>query len=98
MAKKGTSGGSRENPPDLTCREFAGFLADYLDETLPPGQQRVFEAHLQECRACAVYLASYRYTIRLTRSVSGADPEDAPPADVPEELIQAVLAAIRKKD
>ena len=75
----------------LSCRELIDFLAAYLDDELPPAERATFEAHLVICPNCVAYLASYRETIRLGKLAFAADYE--PATDVPEELIDAILAA-----
>lgn len=75
----------------LTCRDFIDFLLAYLSGELPAGQRTVFEGHLGECPACCAYLHSYQQTVRIEKAACGCD--DAPPADAPEELIRAILAA-----
>jgi anti-sigma factor RsiW len=75
----------------LTCRDFIDFLLAYLSGELPDGQRAVFEEHLGVCPACTAYLHSYEQTVRIEKAACGCD--DAPPADVPEELIRAILAA-----
>lgn len=79
---------------DLSCREWIEFLAAYLDAELPAAEHAAFETHLALCPDCVDYLASYRETIRLGRLAFGADSE--PPADVPDELIVAILAARKR--
>lgn len=79
----------------VTCRELIGFLAGYLDGELAPATVAEFERHLLLCASCREYLATYRETIAMARSV-----ETAPQLrieDVPEDLVQAVLVAIAKK-
>jgi anti-sigma factor RsiW len=76
----------------MTCREILDFLMSYLDGELPPDEQRVFEGHLGECPACVAYLDTYRHTVRL---VMQADEPD-PCAEVPEDLVRAILAARSK--
>jgi anti-sigma factor RsiW len=78
----------------ITCEQFVTFLMDYLDEELPSGQRATFEAHLDLCPPCRNYLASYRQTVELGRSLCRAD-QDAIPDEVPEDLVRAVLAARR---
>jgi anti-sigma factor RsiW len=75
----------------LTCREFVEFLMDYLSNELPAGQRTVFEEHLGDCPDCRAYLRSYEQTVRLEKLACGCG--DPPPADAPEELIRAILAA-----
>jgi len=75
---------------ELTCRQIVDFLMDYLDGELPADASSTFEEHLAICPPCRVYLDTYEETIRLGREAC-ADHDD--PADAPEELIQAILAA-----
>lgn len=76
----------------ITCRELIDFLMSYVDGELPPEQRAEFDRHLDACAACRRYLDSYRQTIRLAKGLK----QDAPaPPDVPEELVQAILAARR---
>ena len=76
----------------ITCREFEEFVARYLDDALSPREKSVFEWHLAICRECRDYLAAYRRSIELGRGVLGAA-EEPVPADVPEDLIKAILDA-----
>ena len=81
----------------LTCREFIGFLDDYLSGTQAALVRADFESHLSACSYCVDYLKTYEDAIKLGRCVHCDDehPDQLPP-DVPEELVQAVLAARRK--
>ncbi len=83
-------------PGMLTCRELEGFMVDYLEDTLPKGQRRKFDRHLRLCRDCRRYLEAYKRTITLSQAAC-QDPDAPIPEDVPEELVQAILAA-RDKD
>lgn len=76
----------------ITCKELTEFLNAYVDNELPPSQRRAFDLHLAICRSCRNYLRSYRLTVALSHDCGG-DPEAAPPAEVPEALIQAILRA-----
>mgnify|MGYP002626349457 CR=1 FL=1 len=78
---------------EMTCQEFVEFLMAYLDEELPGRQRTVFEGHLEDCPPCKVYLDTYRETVELGRRV--CDGDAAPPEDVPESLVRAILAARR---
>ncbi len=75
----------------LTCREFVDFLLAYQSGELPARQRAVFDEHLAGCAACTAYLHSYRQTVRIEKIACGCG--DPPPADAPEELIRAILAA-----
>jgi anti-sigma factor RsiW len=76
----------------MNCREFTEFLHEYLFGELPDTERAEFQKHLAECPWCVRYLDSYRKTIHLAKSSSVEEP---PPADAPEELIQAILSARR---
>jgi len=77
----------------MNCREFTEFLHEYLFGNLPTHERVEFENHLAECPWCVAYLDSYQKTIQLARTAF-VSPEGAPPpADVPEELLQAILRA-----
>jgi anti-sigma factor RsiW len=65
---------------------------DYLDGQLPEPDHRRFEDHLKECPDCVAYLATYQETIRLGKEACTAR-DNTLPADVPEDLVRAVLAA-----
>ena len=75
----------------MNCREFTDFLMAYLDGDLPGDQRDSFEFHLHSCPPCVNYLESYQATVRLGRACCQAD--EAIPEDVPEALVQAILAA-----
>ncbi len=83
-------------PRDLTCRELVAFVMEYLDDVLPAAERTAFEMHLAECRDCAVYLRSYREAVRLGKTFGARDDERAA-AEMPEDLVQAILAARRRR-
>ncbi len=78
----------------MTCREFADFIMDYLAGELPSETRDPFERHLSLCPNCDEYLRQYGDTIRAGKRAFDC-PEDELPAGVPEELVQAILAARR---
>lgn len=80
----------------MTCRQLTDFIIDYRSGTLSPDVRAEFDAHLAECSDCATYLKSYGETIRLARGAYG-QPDDPIPADVPERLVHAILAARSKR-
>ena len=77
----------------MNCREFTEFLHEYLFGNLPAEERAEFEKHLAECPWCVAYLDSYKKTILLEKDAYSADGNGSPPADAPEELIQAILRA-----
>ena len=75
----------------MTCRECAEFLSDYLDGDLAVEVRQVFERHLSLCPNCVTYLEQFRATVVAGRAAFGDEAE----AEVPEQLIQAILASRR---
>jgi anti-sigma factor RsiW len=75
----------------MTCRELAAFVMGYLDGELEAEQRRRFDAHLAECPDCVRYLREYRATVHAGQEAF-TDAEDLP-ADVPEDLVKAILEA-----
>ena len=80
----------------MTCREFADFLSDYFAGELPEPAQATFDRHMAECPQCVAYLRSVRETIRLGKAAFD-DPDEPVPDEVPEALVQAILAAQRAR-
>jgi len=76
----------------MTCREFTEFLIDYVENDLPAAERATFDDHLKSCPECVTYLRGYEQTIRLGKAVCKED-HDAVNDAVPEELVQAILAA-----
>ena len=76
----------------MTCREFAEFMGDHLSGELPVAVRSAFDHHLQLCPNCQRYLARYRETVKLGKHAFDHD-DTAVPADVPEELVKAILDA-----
>jgi anti-sigma factor RsiW len=77
----------------MNCREFTEFLHEYLFGSLPAQERAEFDKHLAECPWCVAYLDSYQKTIALERSAFPAPESAPPPADAPDELVQAILRA-----
>jgi anti-sigma factor RsiW len=76
----------------VTCREFADFMSEYLGGELAADARARFERHLSRCPSCVAYLAHYRATV-ATGKKAFAEADAPAPADIPEELIQAILAS-----
>ena len=79
----------------MTCRDFADFMADYLSGELSSESRAEFEYHLSLCVNCRRYLDSYRESVKLGKRALNDD-DGAVPAEVPEELVNAILAARRQ--
>jgi anti-sigma factor RsiW len=77
----------------MTCRKVIDeFLMDYISGELAYRQRLSFVFHLLICRKCRAYLKSYRETVKLGKAVF-TDPEAPVPAEVPEELVRAILSS-----
>jgi anti-sigma factor RsiW len=76
----------------MTCREFIEFLWRYIAEELQPEERAQFDTHLAACPHCGKYLQSYRDTVHASQVVF-RDLKDDVSADVPEELVQAILSS-----
>ncbi len=74
----------------MKCRECDEFLVDYVAGALPSDVLATFELHLSRCRNCRTYLDQYRATIEAGKTACDAYKEGL---RMPEELIQAILAA-----
>lgn len=74
----------------MTCRELIDFLMSYLDGELPDDVRAPFEHHLSLCPPCDRYLRQYKATVAAGKAAFANTDADVP-ADVPEELIHAVL-------
>jgi anti-sigma factor RsiW len=81
--------------PELTCRDVIELLRDYLDGELPARARSRFDRHLAECRDCAAYAWTYQETVRLGRAA--LDPDGRRLGDVPEEVLQAIVGAVRRE-
>ena len=76
----------------MTCREFADFMADYLSGELPVDVRQRFDDHLSICVNCQRYLSGYAESVKLGKRAF-EDEAASLPADVPEELVRAILAS-----
>jgi anti-sigma factor RsiW len=86
-SSEGDPGGRR-----VTCREFSDFIVDYLSGDLAADSRAQFDRHLSRCTNCQRYLTSYEESVKLGRRAFD-DPEAQVPAEVPEDLVKAILAA-----
>ncbi len=85
-----------DNRPYITCRELIEFLHLYLDGELPQDRAAEFERHLSVCDSCVNYLKTYREAIALGKAA--CRDWDAPAEkEFPEELVGAVLSALRRE-
>jgi anti-sigma factor RsiW len=84
-----------EGAATVTCREFADFMMDYLSGEIAPESRIRFDDHLAHCSNCEKYLRGYEETVRLGKRAF-EDERATLPDDVPQQLVDAILAARRK--
>lgn len=73
----------------MTCRELVASFGELVDGGLSGFDDRAASRHFVRCDGCQAYAGSYRTVIALCRE---AFPDDDM-ADVPENLVAAILAA-----
>jgi len=78
----------------VTCRQFAEFMMDYLAGELSQDSLASFDRHLRACGNCQKYLAGYRESVKLGKQAF-AESDTELPADVPDDLVKAILATRR---
>ncbi|MBX7079490.1 MAG: zf-HC2 domain-containing protein [Nannocystaceae bacterium] len=78
--------------PYITCRELIDFIADWREGTLAPTERFEFERHLAVCPSCVAYLDSYETTVAALALLRE---REAPPAEVPPALLDAIRKARR---
>ena len=76
----------------MICREVVEFLMEYLSGELPCDERLAFEEHLEACPECVAYLKTYEEAVKLGKAVLH-HPDQGVPDEVPEDLVQAILAA-----
>lgn len=80
-------------PGQLSCGEFEQFIGDYTENRLDPAVRRRFDFHMSVCPMCRTHLAAYLRTIELSHRAFAPERADEP-VEAPQELVNAVLAAI----
>lgn len=84
----------RNYPGLINCGTFESFLMDYHEGTLEEGKRQRFERHLGMCSLCRASYKSYERSIQLGQRLF--ETETGPlPDDVPAELVNAVVNAMR---
>lgn len=76
----------------LTCREALDFIARYVAGELSAAELAAFHGHLADCADCVAYLNNYQSIVKLARAARG-DADAPAPAEVPRELVEAILAS-----
>jgi anti-sigma factor RsiW len=71
--------------PEMPCRELVELVTDYLEDRLSPVDRARFEAHLDACDACRLYVEQFRDTIRRLGSL----PEESLSPEMRSTLLDA---------
>jgi len=78
----------------MTCQQLIDFIGRYREQELTDHERTEFERHLSICPSCVAYLNTYEQTVLLAK----ASADDTIPAEVPESLVKAILAAQRRSE
>jgi anti-sigma factor RsiW len=81
--------------PQITCRRFVKSLSAWHDAELVEAARASFKTHRAGCARCARYAAGFKAAIALMKSALAGP---AAHAELPEDLIQAILAACRESN
>lgn len=71
--------------PEMPCRELVEVITDYLEDRLSPVDRARFEAHLDDCDACRLYVEQFRDTIQRL----GRLPEESLSPEMRKTLLDA---------
>ncbi len=80
-----TPGDATPELEEMACRELVEVITDYLEGTLPERDRVRFDAHLEECPYCVNYLVQ----MRETAAALGSLREEALPASLRADLLEA---------
>jgi len=73
----------------LTCKDFLGWLNDYLDETADDEVKLQVKEHITNCANCWVVYDTTKKTLQVYKGME--------PREVPEPLRAKLLDALQKK-
>jgi anti-sigma factor RsiW len=57
----------------MTCEEVAARVTDYLDGALSATRRAHFEAHVEDCEHCRVYVAQFAHTLNALGALRADD-------------------------
>ncbi|MCC6587004.1 MAG: zf-HC2 domain-containing protein [Bryobacterales bacterium] len=77
----------------LTCKDFLGWLNEYLDQTADPETRKQLEAHVTACPNCWVIYDTTQKTVQIYK---GMEPQELPPS-VHERLVEALQKKLASK-
>jgi anti-sigma factor RsiW len=74
----------------IDCQDLVELVTDYLEGSLDEELRITFEAHLEKCAACALYVEQMRDVVKHL----GRVPLESM-RDLPESVVQELLSAFR---
>ena len=77
----------------LTCKEFLGWLNEYLDETAAAEVRQQVEAHITSCPNCWVIFDTTKKTLKVYK---GMEPQTLPP-EVNNRLMEVLQKRMAAK-
>jgi hypothetical protein len=73
----------------LTCKEFLGWLNEYLDETAAGEIRALVESHISSCPNCWVIHDTTKKTIQVYKGME--------PQPLPSQVHNRIMAALEKR-
>ncbi len=73
----------------FTCQQLVDFCLEFLDGSLPEGDQREFQRHLGHCSPCVTFFETYRRTPEISR--------EAFALEMPSDVKDAVRSFLRSR-
>ena len=81
----------------IDCKNLENFVVEFLDDQLPEHTKHAFLTHIKECEQCNDYLLSYKKTIDISKAAITENCSTGK-TEIPEELVEAILAVSKKND
>ena len=73
----------------FNCQQIVDFCLDFLDESLPEEQRRLFANHLGHCCECVSFFETYKRTPEVSREVFAMQ--------MPDTVKEAVRSFLRSR-
>lgn len=74
--------------PRKSCRPELSFIYNYSAGSLNSKEQKVFKAHIADCKTCRLFLNTYKKAINMTKNLQCPD--------IPPELEERVKSFLKK--
>ena len=78
----------------LSCKEFLGWLNEYLEETADGPTRELLEQHVNACPNCWVIFDTTKKTLQVYK---GMEPQPLPPA-VQDRLMEAIQRRMAQRN